>query len=53
MVKDGLAVVNTQFPDQAKNLIEKLEKGDFTNVHLLVNANHQFYYRPQFVKANL
>ena len=40
MAKDGLAVVNTQSPDQAKNLIEELEKGNSINVDLLVNANH-------------
>ncbi len=40
MAKDGLAVVDTQFPDQAKHLIEELKKGNSNNVDLLVNTHH-------------
>jgi len=40
MSKEGLAVVDTQFPDQAQHLIEELKKNDANSVDLLVNTHH-------------
>lgn len=40
MSNDGLAVVDTQFPEQAGHLIEELKKGGASKVDLLVNTHH-------------
>jgi cyclase len=40
MSKDGLAVVDTQFPDQAQHLIDELKKNNAEGVDLLVNTHH-------------
>lgn len=40
MSNDGLAVVDTQFPEQAGHLIEELKKNGASKVDLLVNTHH-------------
>jgi cyclase len=40
MSKDGLAVVDSQFPDQAQHLIDELKKNNAEGVDLLVNTHH-------------
>lgn len=40
MSKNGLAVVDTQFPDQAKNLIGELKKNTDRKLDLLINTHH-------------
>lgn len=38
--KDGIVVVDTQFPDQANHLIEEIDKLDLGNIDLLINTHH-------------
>lgn len=40
MANDGLAVVDTQFPEQAGHLIEEIRKTNDSKVDLLVNTHH-------------
>ena len=38
--KDGLAVVDSQFPDQANHLIEELKKQSDRKIDMLINTHH-------------
>lgn len=38
--KDGYTVIDSQFPDQSKHLIEQLQKTDQRPFHLLINTHH-------------
>jgi len=38
--KDGVVVVDTQFPDQANHLLIEIDKLDLGNVDLLINTHH-------------
>ncbi|MCK7530603.1 MAG: MBL fold metallo-hydrolase [Marinilabiliales bacterium] len=38
--KDGLVVVDTQFPEQAQHLIEAIRKQSGRQIDLLVNTHH-------------
>ena len=38
--KDGIVVVDTQFPDQANHLLTEIDKLDLGNIDLLINTHH-------------
>ncbi len=38
--KDGIVVVDTQFPEQSNHLLEEIDKLELGNVDLLVNTHH-------------
>ncbi|MFT4535317.1 MAG: cyclase [Saprospiraceae bacterium] len=38
--KDGIVVVDTQFPDQANHLLAEIDKLDLGNIDLLINTHH-------------
>ncbi len=38
--KEGVVVVDTQFPDQSKNLITELQKINDTKIDLVINTHH-------------
>jgi len=38
--KDGIVVVDTQFPDQANHLVSEIDRLDLGNIDLLINTHH-------------
>ena len=38
--KDGIVVVDTQFPDQANHLLAEIDQLDLGNIDLLINTHH-------------
>ena len=38
--KDGIVVVDTQFPDQSNHLLTEIDKLDLGNIDLLINTHH-------------
>jgi len=38
--KDGIVVVDTQFPDQSNHLLAEIDKLDLGNIDLLINTHH-------------
>lgn len=40
LAKDGLAVVDSQFPDQAKHLIDEIKKKSDRQIDILINTHH-------------